>query len=81
MNVAATLDRQLAHTKDVGSPLDEYITREDLARQLGKSTRTLDRWAVERTGRPPRTRVGRSIFYSKSELAAWLEQQTERMPN
>ncbi len=80
MLLPVTMDRQLTHTKDIRSPIDEYITREDLVRQLGKSTRTLDRWHVERKG-PPRTRVGRSIFYCKSELAAWLEQQTERMPS
>ncbi len=61
------------------SPIEDYIERAELARQLGKSVRTLDRWHCQRTG-PTRTRVGRSIFYKKSAVATWLEAQTEELP-
>ena len=58
------------------SPLDDYIPRRELAQQLGKSTRTLDRWQLERRG-PRRTKIGKSIFYHVSHVSEWLERQTE----
>ena len=65
-------------TTNATSPLSEFLTKEQLARDLNRSTRTLDRWHVQRIG-PPRTKVRRSklILYKKSTVAAWLEQQTE----
>ena len=65
-------------TTSATSPLNEFLTKEQLARDLNRSTRTLDRWHVQRIG-PPRTKVRRSklILYKKSTVAAWLEQQTE----
>ena len=44
------------------SILAGFITREELARQLGKSERTLARWAVRRFG-PPVTHVGATPYY------------------
>jgi hypothetical protein len=38
--------------------LDDYLTREELAVELGKCVRTLDRWHAVRYG-PPRATVGR----------------------
>ena len=63
---------------NTNSPLNEYLTKDELARELRRSTRTIDRWHVQRIG-PPRTKVRRSklILYKKSTVAAWLEQQTE----
>ena len=55
----------------VSSPLDSYIERSALARALKKSVRTLDRWHTERRG-PRRTKIGRSIYYSRKSVAAWL---------
>ena len=65
-------------TTNATSPLSEFLTKEQLAWDLNRSTRTLDRWHVQRIG-PPRTKVRRSklILYKKSTVAAWLEQQTE----
>ena len=45
------------------SILDGYISEADLARQLNRSVRTLQRLAARRLG-PPRTIVGRLIFYN-----------------
>ncbi len=59
------------------SPLEDYITRKELARELGKSVRTLDRWHLRRIG-PPRTLAGSSILYNKSKVLAWLETRTEK---
>ena len=58
------------------SPIDDYISRDELARQLGKSVRTLDRWYTMRIG-PPRTKVGKSVLYRKASVAKWLEQHEE----
>ncbi len=41
---------------------DEFLTPDALARELGKSPRTLARWDVLRCG-PPKIRVGRSVYY------------------
>ncbi len=58
------------------SPLNDYLTKDELARELRRSTRTLDRWHTRRVG-PPRTRAQKLILYKKSHVAKWLEQQTE----
>ena len=65
-------------TTSATSPLSEFLTKDQLARELNRSTRTLDRWHVQRIG-PPRTKVRRSklILYRKSTVAEWLEAQTE----
>jgi predicted DNA-binding transcriptional regulator AlpA len=56
--------------------LDEYLTKEQAAAELGKRPRTLDRWHVERRG-PKRTKIGRSIYFSRKKLQSFIEQQTE----
>ena len=57
--------------------LDDYLKKAEAARQLGGlSTRTLDRWHLERRG-PRRTKVGRSVYYSKKAISEWLRGQEE----
>ena len=51
--------------------LSEFITREELAAELGCNPRTLDRWEVLGMG-PPRTHVGRRILYKRASLHKWL---------
>ncbi len=51
--------------------LSEYVEKEELAAQLGLNSRTLDRWDVLGTG-PPRTRVGRKVFYRRESVRKWL---------
>ena len=65
-------------TTSATSPLNEFLTKEQLARELGRSTRTLDRWHVQRIG-PPRTKVRGSklILFKKSTVSEWLESQAE----
>ena len=59
------------------SPLGDYLTKDQLAQQLGRSTRTIDRWHTQRIG-PQRTKVGNKlILYSKKSVSEWLERQTE----
>ena len=59
--------------------LDGYPTRADLAQQLHKCERTLDRWAAQRTG-PPRTVIGQTIFYDIEDVRTWLRDQRENRP-
>jgi hypothetical protein len=58
------------------SILDGYISEADLARQLNRSVRTLQRLAARRLG-PPRTVVGRLIFYNIEHVREWLSQQEQ----
>jgi hypothetical protein len=58
------------------SILDGYISEADLARQLNRSVRTLQRLAARRLG-PPRTKIGRLIVYNIEHVRAWLLQQEQ----
>jgi hypothetical protein len=57
--------------------LSEYLTREELASELRRNPRTLDRWEALGMG-PPRTLVGRQVFYRRSSLLKWLAAQERR---
>lgn len=56
------------------SILSHYLTREELAIELGRNARTLDRWDVLGIG-PPRTLVGRKILYRRMSVQRWLTAQ------
>ena len=54
--------------------LAQFLTREELATELQRNPRTLDRWQVLRTG-PPRTLIGRTVLYRRSSVQKWLAAQ------
>jgi predicted DNA-binding transcriptional regulator AlpA len=54
--------------------LSEFMTIEELAAELGRNKRTLDRWDALGIG-PPRTRVGRTVLYRRSSVQKWLVAQ------
>jgi hypothetical protein len=54
--------------------LKDYISRDDLADKLGKSTKTLIRWELDGKG-PPVTRIGRDVLYSIPSFEKWLKAQ------
>jgi hypothetical protein len=56
------------------SLLSGWISRSDLAQELGVCEETLRRWADARRG-PPYIRAGRKIFYRRSSVLDWLEEQ------
>jgi phage terminase Nu1 subunit (DNA packaging protein) len=66
-------------SSSTNSLLTEYVTKDELAEALGRSTRTLDRWADLRIG-PPRTRAGRRVLYNRVRVTEWLDSHTEEMP-
>jgi hypothetical protein len=51
--------------------LAEFLTKEELATELGRNPRTLDRWAALGFG-PPRTHVGRHVLYRRASVQRWL---------
>ena len=51
--------------------LDDYYEPHELAEELGKSERTLERWRNQRIG-PPVTRLGDKPFYRKESTKQWL---------
>ena len=54
--------------------LAEFLTREQLAAELQRNPRTLDRWEVLRMG-PPRTLMGRKVLYRRASVQKWLAAQ------
>ncbi len=56
--------------------LEGYLKREQLAKELGKTLRTIDRWERRRIG-PPRVVVGRMILYRKEAVREWLLSQEQ----
>jgi hypothetical protein len=53
------------------SILSEFLTKEELAAELCRNPRTLDRWNVLGMG-PPRTHVGRKVLYRRASVQKWL---------
>lgn len=67
-------------TSDNGaSVLDEYMPKDELAQELDRCGRTLDRWASLGIG-PPRTIIGRRVLYRRAAVAGWLLAQEETLP-
>jgi hypothetical protein len=58
-------------------PSLEFLTKEELAVELRRNPRTLDRWDVLGVG-PPRTRVGRQVLYRRASVERWLAAQEQR---
>jgi len=60
-----------------GGLLDDWMSREELARELKLSVDTLARWETRRIG-PPCVRVGRRVLYRRGAVQEWLRQQEEQ---
>jgi len=61
----------MSHSQPI---LSEFLTLENLATELGRNPRTLDRWHVLGLG-PPRTHVGRKVLYRRTSVQKWLAAQ------
>jgi predicted DNA-binding transcriptional regulator AlpA len=57
---------------------EDYLTTPELAAELGRSTRTLDRWALTGDG-PPRTLIGRKTLYRRDAVLAWLRSREQSL--
>jgi hypothetical protein len=51
--------------------LDDYLSRAKLAQEIGRTERTLARWAAQGIG-PPITWLGRTPYYHAASVRAWL---------
>ena len=56
-----------------------WISRLDLALQLGLSVDTLRRWEAQRTG-PACVRAGRKVYYRRAAVEEWLEELEQAAP-
>lgn len=56
-----------------------WISRLDLALELGLSVDTLRRWEAQRFG-PPCVRAGRKVYYRRAAVEEWLEEQEQAAP-
>lgn len=59
--------------------LGGWISRLDLAHELGVSVETLRRWEAMRFG-PPCVRAGRKVFYRRDGVHDWLQLQEVPVP-
>ena len=62
-----------------GALLQGWISRTDLAQELGVCEETLRRWADARRG-PVFVKAGRKILYRRTAVLDWLEAQEVREP-
>jgi hypothetical protein len=56
---------------DNGALMTGWLTRAEVAAQLGVNTDTLQRWDNLRIG-PPTVRLGRKVYYRAEAFRAWL---------
>ena len=59
--------------------LNGWISRLDLALELGVTVETLRRWEKIRFG-PRCVRAGRKIYYRRAAVQSWLEDQERATP-
>ena len=65
-------------TKKPEAP-DGYVRLHQLAEMLGVHVRTIRRWEKLREG-PPKTKIGRQIYYSLESLYKWMKSCEKRQP-
>ena len=58
--------------------LSDYLTEAELAHELGRTRRSVQRWRALRVGPAP-TFVGNTVLYAAQSVRTWLRQQ-ERQP-
>jgi hypothetical protein len=54
----------------------EFLTKRELAAELRRNVRTLDRWDALDLG-PPRTCIGRTVLYRRASVQKWLAAQEQ----
>lgn len=56
---------------------DGWMTREELAKEIGLTVNTLSKWATRGTG-PTFIRVGFRTWYRRASVAEWLVEQEQK---
>ena len=73
-------ETELEREAEADGLLDAWLSRAELAKELGLSVDTLQRWETRRIG-PPCVRVGRKALYRKGAVRDWLrDQEARKMP-
>jgi hypothetical protein len=72
------MEAAMADDSETGRLLEEWMSRDDLAAELGVTTDTLQNWQTRRVG-PPCARIGRKVLYRREAVREWLRAQ--EMPN
>lgn len=66
------MEDQQAESTSGGVPLlDGWLTRAEVATEIGVSIDTLARWETRRIG-PPCVRIGRKVLYRSQAFREWL---------
>lgn len=73
---ASSQARAMAAEADM-AVLDGWMTRPEMAEQIGISVDTLARWETRRIG-PPCVRIGRKVYYRVEAFREWLRDQEAR---
>ena len=70
---------ELTASRKCTSLLDGWMSRAELAAELGVSVDTLMRWERRRYG-PKCVKAGRKALYKRSSVLAWLDAQESAAP-
>lgn len=73
---ASSREQAMAAEADM-AVLDGWMTRPEMAEQIGISVDTLARWETRRIG-PPCVRIGRKVYYRVEAFREWLRDQEAR---
>jgi len=72
------MEGQQEHTEGGPPLLDGWLSRAQVAQEIGVSVDTLARWDTRRIG-PPCVRIGRKVLYRVEAFREWLVSR-ERHP-
>jgi hypothetical protein len=72
------MEGQQEHTEGGAPLLDGWLSRTQIAQEIGVSADTLARWETRRIG-PPCVRIGRKVLYRAEAFREWLVSR-ERHP-
>jgi hypothetical protein len=71
---------EIAKATEAPSPLlQNYLTEERIAAEIGKGERTLRQMRQKRTG-PPFVKFGQTILYPRDGFLAWLKSLEQSPP-
>jgi hypothetical protein len=57
--------------------LTEYMTPEEVAAELRIRPSTLSRWHRLNQPAPPKTKIGKTVWYARPNVIAWLREHEQ----
>ena len=76
---AKAIDLDVPGIEEISEPiLRDYLRPLELAKQLKVNYETIKRWH-RRGGGPPKTLVGRKVYYARAGVTAWLAARTQQI--